>query len=367
MTQKNKLTALDKLRLFLRPPGQGIFTPSTGGGYAQRLLSRLFESSDLKTIHEKWEEQFQKIRRVEAFILGVPSDTGAGVMKGANFGPLGVREAYLEQFGAYPREVLDLGDVICVPHFLKDEMLSPSQKEASQKELFPGVEEPLPVSPLSVAEAALQALLELNPRAKVYLLGGDHSVSWPAMVYAHQRFGQDFGVLHFDAHTDLMEKRLGVDVCFATWAFQALKFLQPFHLVQLGIRSSSKTKEQWAQLHPVVQFWSSEILGKEEQIIERVCQHFFDKKIKNIYISNDIDGTDCQDAPATGTPEPQGLRPGFVRKMIQEVKNHFNVFGGDLVEVAPPLSGEREFKNERTCQVGAQYFHDLIEPKREKR
>lgn len=360
MNPKKTLTPLDKLRLFLRPPGQGIFTPSTGGGYALRLLTRLFESSDPKCIQNKWEEQFQKIRRVEGFVLGVPSDTGAGVMKGANFGPLGVREAYLDQFDGYPKGILDLGDIICVPHFLRDEMLSTRQIDATRKVLYPGIDEALPVSPLSIAEATLQALFELNPQANIYLLGGDHSVSWPAMVYCHQRFGSDFGVLHFDAHTDLMDKRLGVEVCFATWAHQALQFLQPYHLVQLGIRSSSKTKAQWAQLHPVVQFWAAEILGNEDSVIEKVCEHFKKQKIQNIYISNDIDGTDCKEAPATGTPEPVGLTSGFINKMILEIKKNFNVFGGDLVEVAPPLSGERDFKTEITCRLGAQYFHILM-------
>lgn len=362
MDDKSKLTALDKLRLFLRPPGQGIFTPSTGGAYAARLLSCLFQTTDQKLIHDSWEEQFQKIRRVDAVILGVPSDTGAGVMKGANFGPLGVREAYLQEFGTYPKGVLDLGDVICVPHFLKDEMLSASQVQNTRNELYPGQKEPLPVSPLSIAEAALEAIFELNPNARIYLLGGDHSISWPAMIYCQRRFGDDFAILHFDAHTDLMERRLGVEFCFATWAFRALQFLKPYHLVQLGIRSSSKTKAQWSQLHPVLQFWASEIEGNEDRIIQEVCQHFSSLKIKNIYISNDIDGTNCQDAPATGTPEPHGLRPAFVSKMIKEIKSQFNVFGGDLVEVAPPLSGERDFRLEKTCRVGARYFHDLINP-----
>ncbi|NDC24820.1 MAG: arginase family protein [Proteobacteria bacterium] len=321
----------------------------------------MYGSADPKQVQNLWEETFQKIRRAEGFILGVPSDTGAGIMKGANFGPLGVREAYFDQFQAYPKNIIDLGDVICVPHFLHDEMLSPYQLTATRKELYPGQEEPLPVSPLSIAEGVLKAVFELNPQARVYLIGGDHSVSWPSMVYCHSRFGKDFGVLHFDAHTDLMTSRLGVDYCFATWAYQALKFLKPHHLVQVGIRSSAKTKAQWAELHPVTQFWAPEVLGHEAQIIQKVCQHFSEKGIKSIYISNDIDGTDSSEASATGTPEPAGLKSEFVKELISEVKSRFSVFGGDVVEVAPPLSGKKEFKEEATCRLGAQYLHELIQ------
>jgi len=320
----------------------------------------MYSTSDSKLVLEAWEEGFQKIRRVESILFGVPSDTGAGIMKGANFGPIGIREAYLEQYGSYPKGLIDLGDVICVPHFLHDDMLSVPQKLATRQELYPGQTEELPVSPLSIAEAALKAILELNPQAKVYVLGGDHSVSWPAMVYCHQRFGKEFGVLHFDAHTDLMTKRLGVDFCFATWAYQALQFLKPHHLVQVGIRSSSKTKAQWAELHPVLQFWSYDVLGKEDQVIESICQHFSNLGVQYLYISNDIDGTDSLEASATGTPEPLGLKPDFIKRLIQEVKKNFTVFGGDVVEVAPPLSGQRDFKLEQTCRLGAQYLHELI-------
>lgn len=354
------LTALDKLRLFLRPPGKGIYTPSTGGGYAQRLHQTLYGTSDPKQVQDAWEENFQKIRRVESVLLGVPSDTGAGIMKGANFGPLGIREAYFEQFGAYPKSLLDMGDIICVPHFLHDEMLSPHQLSATRKELFPGQTEPLPVSPLSLTEGALKAIWELNPQARVFLLGGDHSVSWPAMVYCNARFGKEFGVLHFDAHTDLMEQRLGVDYCFATWAYQSLRLMKPYHLVQVGIRSSSKTKQQWAELRPVLQFWANDVLANEAQVIQQVCQHFSDKGIKYLYISNDIDGTDSSEASATGTPEPQGLKSSFVKQLIAEVRSRFTVFGGDVVEVAPPLSGMRDFKAESTCRLGAQYLHEII-------
>ena len=356
------LAALEKLRLFLRAPGLGIYTPSTGGGYAKRLHQALFSTDDPKRATEAWEEQLQKIRRAESVLLGVPSDTGAGIMKGANFGPIGIREAYLHQFGSFPKSLVDLGDVICIPHLLHDEMLSAQQLMASRKELYPQhVQENLAVSPLSIAEQVLKTLLELNPQAKLYLIGGDHSVSWPAMVYCHERFGKEFGVLHFDAHTDLMAQRLGVDYCFATWAFQTLRFLKPYHLVQVGIRSSSKTKAQWAELHPVVQFWANEVQGKEAGIIDQICQHFSDKGVKHIYISNDIDGTDSLEASATGTPEPNGLNSPFIKKLVHEVRNQFEVFGGDVVEVAPPLSGSREFKTEPTCRLGAQYLHALID------
>ena len=74
-------------------------------------------------------------------------------------------------------------------------------------------------------------------------------------------------------------------------------------------------------------------------MIESVVAHFKTLGVRHLYISNDIDGTDAQFAPATGIPEKDGLHPDFVKQLIERVHQEFEIFGGDLVEVAPPLSG----------------------------
>ncbi len=355
------LSALDRLRLFLRPPGRGIATFSTGGGMARPLLMKLYGTDQSEAIQEAWEEALQRIRRVETILIGVPCDTGASFFRGAAFGPMGIRMAYLERYGAYPKGLIDIGDVLCIPQLLHDSMLNDAQISACRQALFPGTQgEALPVSPLSLAEAAFLTLHELNPKARLVVLGGDHSVSWPAMRYCQERLGQEYGVLHFDAHSDLLEKRLGVSFCFATWAFHAQKAMKPKHLVQVGLRASTRSREQWEALLPVRQFWAAEIKGKETQAIENVVEHFRELGVSRIYISNDIDGTDASFAPATGTPEFEGLQPAFVTQLIAEVRKHFEVFGGDITEVAPPLSGSLDFARDRTCLLAADYLHSLI-------
>lgn len=354
------LSAIEKLRLFLRPPGKGIYTPSTGGGYASRLLEKLYGTSDHKEVQLAFEEGLQRIRRTKSVVLGLPSDTGAGIMRGANFGPIGVREAYLHKYGSYPKDVLDLGDAIVIPQLLHDTMLSEEQKKDSREALYPGIKEELPVSPLSIMEGVYGALRELNPSLKIYMIGGDHSVSWPAMVDCHKRFQKQFAVLHFDAHSDLMEHRLGVKYCFATWAYHTQKMIEPHALVQVGVRTSGKTKEEWMKTYPVMQYWAKEIKGNEEKAISSILEHFDKIKASHIYISNDIDGTDSSLAPATGTPEKEGLTAEFVESLIAAVKSKFNVVGGDVVEVAPILSGLRDFKDEETCLLAADYLQVLM-------
>lgn len=355
------LSALDRLRVFLRPPGRGVATFSSGAGLARPLLLKLYGTEASDAIETAWEDTLQRIRRVDSILVGVPSDTGAGLLRGAAFGPLGIREAYLEKYGAYPKGLIDAGDVLCIPQLLHDSMLNEETKEACRKALQPGLEsEELPVSPLSVAEAVFLTLAELNPKARLVVLGGDHSVSWPAMRFCQERWGKEYGVLHFDAHSDLLESRLGIAYCFATWAFHAQKAMKPRHLVQVGLRASTRSRQQWEAQVPVRQFWAADIKGKEADSIQAILDHFREIGVSRLYVSNDIDGTDASFAPATGTPESEGLKPDFVQALIREARRHFEVFGGDITEVAPPLSGSLDFAGDQTCLLAADYLHALI-------
>ncbi|MBM4303494.1 MAG: arginase family protein [Deltaproteobacteria bacterium] len=354
------ISALDRLRLFLRPPGRGLHTNSTGGGYATPVLKKLYGTDSNKEVMAAWEESLQKLRRVEGVVFGIPSDIGAGILRGANLGPIGVRDAYLTKYSSFPKTLVDIGDVIVIPQLLHDEMLNDKQLAASRSELYPNRTVPLPVGPLSIAEALYEALMELNPELKIFMIGGDHSVSWPAMVHCHKRFGDSFGVLHFDAHSDLMESRLGIKYCFATWACHAARLIKPHQMVQVGIRTSTKTKQYWMEKFPLLQVWASEIPGRETEVISEILQYLVKSGVKRIYITNDIDGTDPKYAPATGTPEPNGLGPQFVLGLIAAIRQKFQLIGGDIVEVAPPLSGSRDFSQEKTCEVAADYLHALF-------
>lgn len=357
---KSVLSAIDRLRLFLRPPGRGLYTYSTGGGHAAPLLQALYGSAQAADVSRAWEDALARIRLARVILIGIPSDTGAGIMKGANFGPIGLRLAYLKIFGHYPKDVVDLGDVICVPHLLHDEMYSESQIARTHAALYAGVTQPLPVSPLSIAEQAAYAVGELTPSARICWLGGDHSVSWPAILGCLKRSPEGFGVLHLDAHTDLLDQRLGVRYCFATWAFHAAKRLKPKHLVQVGIRASSKDRGYWESHLPIRQFWSSEIIANPEGTLQQISDHFTELGINRVYISNDIDGTDSSDAPATGTPEPSGLKADWTLRLIEKIRENCDLIGGDVVEVAPPLSGRSDYASEPTCQLGARYLKALF-------
>jgi agmatinase len=218
------------------------------------------------------------------------------------------------------------------------------------------VGEALPVSALSMAERAVELVLALNPRAAILALGGDHSTAWPVVrSLAAARPG--LAVVQVDAHTDLLEERLGVTYCYATWSFHASRLLGPGRLVQVGVRASRHDRAHWESAYPVRQLWADEVRADPARALDEVARALRASGATSAYFSNDIDGTDAADADATGTPEPEGLAVEFVEALVRRVAAELPLVGGDVMEVAPAIArtpGGRE----RTLATAARYLRE---------
>ncbi len=352
--------SLDRLLRLLRPAAGGIYTVSTGTQQQLRLQERIYDAADAAGVAERWRAALERLPTAGLVVCAVPSDVGAGFQRGASFGPQTIRRQLLEQ-GSFlysdPR-VVDAGDVLVVPQLLDDEMLSADQLARTRTALHgPGADPTLPVSPLSIAEEALRILRRLAPRASLLVLGGDHSVGWPALSAVAAGRERELGILHFDAHTDLLSERLGVRYCFATWAYHANERIgRGGRLVQVGLRVSRRTREEWERELDVRQYWMAEMNSRPiEGIAEEIVERFRARGVRGVYVSNDIDGTDPLFALATGTPEPGGLEPSQVLHLIERVGAAFPIWGSDLVEVAPSVAGHSPREPAMTLRTAAAY------------
>lgn len=361
------MTALEELRLLLRPAAGGLHLVSSGRAEQIALQLRLYRAENEEEVQILFREGLERIASARVVVLGIPSDVGAGYRRGANLGPQAIRARLLDEAESFPERaraagVVDVGDVICVPQLLHDDMLSESQKEATRRALYPaaGAEAArLPVSPLSIAERALDLILTLNPRAAPLLLGGDHSVAFPA-VSALARARPGLGVVQVDAHTDLLEERLGVKICFGTWSFHANEVLgRGGRLVQVGIRASSRERGHWEGRYGVRQFWAAEVLSDPARALDAILAHVKGSGVKAVYFSNDIDGTDASFAAATGTPEAEGLPPDFVVELVRRLGRTVGLAGGDVMEVAPGAA-PTPAGNERTLSTAVRYLRETI-------
>ena len=139
-----------------------------------------------------------------------------------------------------------------VPQLLHDDMLErPSSAAPPRRALYPRAPRrrraTLPVSPLSIAERALDLVFPLNPRVAPFVLGGDHSTRLAGRRGARPRQTPgSWGIVQPDAHTDLLEERLGIKYCFATWSYHANELLgRGGRLVQVGTRASRHDRGHW--------------------------------------------------------------------------------------------------------------------------
>jgi guanidinobutyrase len=349
---------VEKLKRMMRPAGGGIYTVSTGTSAQLEVQRAIYGAGVAGEIVPRWHQALDRLKDARLVIIGIPSDVGAGIERGANLGPQAIRKQLIDaRSWIYSDDrIVDAGDVLVVPQLLHDDMLSPDQLERSRRAIYGEEAGDLawPVSPLSIAEASIRAIRTIAPNAVPFVLGGDHSVAWPAVAAIATN---EMGILHFDAHTDLLEERLGVRYCFATWAYHANELIgRSKRLQQVGLRISRRTRDDWERELDVRQYWMKEVDARPvEEIADEISAALDRAKIRGLYISNDIDGTDPEFARATGTAEPGGLRPETVLALIDRVGARFPIWGTDLVEVAPHLGGHAPGEPAATLETSARY------------
>ena len=333
---------IEDLEKILTPPGNGVFTVKTAEDIIQSVQKEIYQTVDPQGIKKAWLSSLANLGKTnKPILLGVCSDSGGGIHRGANWGPLFVRKNIQELYGHV--DYLDVGDIKIIPHFLHDKYLNQETIQQSREAIYSPGSNHLPVSPLSITEYFCDHIYQNLPSAKIFAIGGDHSVSYPLVrswIRAKKKQGKNIAIIHFDAHTDLLSARQGVDYCFATWAYQILEDLgNPKNLIQLGIRSSGKTKSYWEENIGVQQFWSDEITAQTmASISNKIIKHLTDQKIDELYVSFDIDAIDEKYASATGTPEPNGLSPEMPIMILAPILEKFKLTGADMVEVAPWVS-----------------------------
>lgn len=319
----------------LTPAGSGLHTVHTKQELKDHFQKKFYGSDPIRS----YEQSFPDSSSKGPFVIGVPFDNGAGILRGANWGPLYLRSKLLESKDHWN----DLGDIKVIPHLLHDSYLSEKKLNEIRTEIHgDDKDQKLPVSPLSICEFVAEDFFT-NHKVPLLVLGGDHSITRPfAEKYIESH--NNAAIIHFDAHTDLMEKRLGVDMCFATWAYHlSSKINDANRFIQLGIRSSGKNKSYWQQNTPVSQYWADEISNSNLQdIVEDIKVKLERSKVRRLYVSFDIDAIDQKLASMCGTPEPDGISPHFVILLLNALAQNYKIDVIDFVEVSPYSSFDRD-------------------------
>lgn len=174
-------------------------------------------------------------------------------------------------------------------------------------------------------------------------MGGDHSIT-PEIIRSIGR--KDISVIALDAHLDFDIELHGNRRSHATPRRREAEFLGPEKITVIGIRSwpgKSMEDAKRAGLNIVTAF----DIKDTEDIIDRAPTD------SEVYLTIDMDVVDPSFGPGTGTPEPYGLRPFQVMKVIDELSPR--IVGMDVVEVCPPCD-----INGITSSLAASFIADFI-------
>jgi agmatinase len=159
------------------------------------------------------------------------------------------------------------------------------------------------------------------------VIGGEHSLA-PAVVRA---FPKDIGVIGIDAHLDFRDSYLNDPWSHACSARRIADHVGVEHVVYIGVRSYSR--EDREDLERLGLTYVSVYDVHDRGIAAGVDRALKAVDRDRIYLTIDIDGVDPAFAPAVGNPEPFGLTPLQVKKLIGILAPH--LVGMDLNEVSP--------------------------------
>ena len=185
----------------------------------------------------------------------------------------------------------------------------------------------LPIGNAEKALAAIQAMEEeiLSAGKLPFLLGGEHLVTLGAFRAAVKKY-PDIHILHFDAHADLRQEYLGVELSHACVLRRCWELTGDGRIHQFGIRSGDREEFRWGKDHVETRKFGFEGL---EETLDRL-------KGKPVYFTLDLDVLDPSVFPGTGTPEPGGVSFEELRKAAELVCRKADVAACDVNELSPP-------------------------------
>src|SRR6201996_8161024 len=276
------------------------------------------------------------LAEVDIGLIGVPTDLGVTNRPGARHGPREIRNSssLMRAFNLGLRlnpyelcRIADLGDVRFASRYdLKSQVEDIAQ--FYRKIHQAGV---LPVS-----------------------AGGDHFITYP--IFKGIAAQRPVGMVHIDAHTHTWGEVFGSKFTHPAPFRLAVEdgLLDPKRTIQIGIRGGQNFMDgiEYSQSHGMRVVFMEEFAKRGvEYIIEEARRVVGDGPT---YISFDVDGLDPVSTPGTGPPEGGGISTIDAQRLLYGLRG-LNLFGGDVVEVAPPYD-----QTGNTALVGATMMFEIL-------
>ncbi len=272
---------------------------------------------------------------IKTTIIGVPIDLGAENL-GVDIGPNALRhQKIIEKLIAVGFDVTDGGNIECLPR----EQL----KIGNVKLKY--LEEILRVT----GETAEKVHQIIKNGEKVIVLGGDHSLCLGTISGASAALSGDLGLIYLDAHGDMNTTETTLTGNIHGMPLSAVMGFGDERLVNLYKTGKKISKEN--MLHVGGRdFDPGELdLIKSENLncflmsdmISDGLRPLFNnvdelgKKVKNVWVSLDLDVIDEMYAPGAGMPNKAGFTYREITTIAEHIGKSCNVIGVDIDEYNP--------------------------------
>jgi agmatinase len=249
-------------------------------------------------------------------IVGAPMDDLVSDRPGARLAPRAIRAAacpsgpHLEvKLDAFAElRVVDFGDAPVIP-------ADPGRSHAA-------------------IEATVAQVLAAG--AKPVVLGGDHSITEPA-VRACAAVHGPVGIMHFDTHTDTGAEVFGVERSHGTFMRRLVDAgdVAGPRYAQIGLRGYWPGEQEfaWQAERGITSLFMHDV--RDRGIREVTRRAIAAVGPGPVYLTVDVDVLDPAFIPGTGTPEPGGMSAVDLLLAVRTVAAELDLIGADVVEVIP--------------------------------
>ena len=243
-------------------------------------------------------------------VLPVPYESTTSWGGGTAAGPAGLVDAsrYIELWD----QELGVDSSLLGIHTLPALELTRAGAEAAMEEL----------------EAAYTAIRAAAGDRFMVMIGGEHSISAPAIRSVAGTVDGRLSVLQLDAHADLRPTFEGTGASHASAMYRVLDVAD---LVGVGIRGISQEEVEVAGSRDGVTLIYADEMWENDRWMDRALEALGDP----VYVTFDVDFLDPSFMPSTGTPEPGGGDWYRTLRFLRRVFKERNVVACDIVELAP--------------------------------
>lgn len=167
-------------------------------------------------------------------------------------------------------------------------------------------------------------------------LGGEHSLTYGAVMGVMRALNQPVGLIQIDAHADLRVAYQGEKHSHAS--VMHLLAEEGVRLAQFGVRALCQQEVDSRAANNIFHVDAEDLVTGNIHAIN-LPEDFPDL----VYVSYDVDGLDPAFMPATGTPVPGGLNYFQSLHLVEHALKTRKCVGLDVVELAPDGNAAWDF------------------------